>query len=1496
MQWKQRHCGQLSFLRHNPMRSVSPPIIAGAPSVVKPTIFDIGIFSDEVMAMATNFVTLGELWSSHVEMEEEDEAIFSRIKVLIENHLPDGWRDWKVIDWKKEDLFGKKIDHKVLNKIRFALPTLELVKAFYPEATSVGEKTYRNIKLRLLDWNLCRALIMSPRQVACQLRGSMAQAELFNKAVEPLKHTMRSRELTSEALSTDGESNYTSRSKRRRCQSSSSDDEYPVRTEKPMKRRRRVLSSSSEEDVNETRLRRVESMVENLYHLVSGNKENDGSVMNSTWQAPTPTGEELYDADSIGTCGSVNDLDTFSPVTREIEHTVPRADPVIETQGMKCQRFGEETWNKIRYVDAQKKLHASPVFSTLKVNSSLYNNGHASPMTDMLSKSDLAFGTISHGLLKQRRIIHEALKEAGNKHPEAADTLKKVFAANSEYKTISDDLLQFVCGKRAEIIESRRKLYEPKSSYYRSIVNEIPPSGTHLWDEEQLKDVVKMHGVTKIAPVRWQSNLGKVALRQKVPQGTSHEKYLRQGSFKKMKKAEFKHSRKPGAKSHTKLARRTTRQICLCLEKYGSLTIDSQYPERLRDPFLNKATNNSTIPTDTKQIRDTSIHTNGSRNTKPHKSKGGSKTANKNRFLIKDVFDAEIGGLVETSVQSKKIEQLHHAQEVPPYEPSQTAIISPGKRLYGKSRPFSSIFPFANKAKALALSGTLLPAKHLRYDSTTIWPKLRSTGVCKSYELGGELLEETKHSSNGLFGRFFDRKPESRRTKARGIHPDRYSHKAGFLHQPGEVRNKTYTEIGISRYYVEHHKKSKEFTGGQNPPSANINPSWNQEQDLELEAGKGTARENGICLVCYPIGSTTLQKDTKSSQSDVRKPTKETVQYRPGRIARAKMVGEKLKRVIHNLHERTGSSYNNRCLKHGLGSPSRRHFEERKLDRAAGKVAYQQKRNVRGLLSAKKPPRSIGKQNTVNSDGQQDGGFLLEKSRRNQVGHAFGIDQEDPGAGTSIQYVSENRTYSRKLQYCDRPPIQRKGSARLALIKDSSEEDLRKVGNPLHRPICDSRISRRYKICNAIPMQGGRIRQRIYKNVGVQASVDIPSSTPNTKSSPTPQLLSGSFHNDSPQVGKGVLAAPAEETCHRPPVHHSESEGSPGRSSNQPASSKGNGFTPGGMEDTGWSDIANHWSKDERRILETSWRKSTLKTYAVAWKSWQSWAKKRRVSVKNPNPTQVAQYLCFLHNTRKLALRTILLHKSTIATFSNPLHSEGVSSSPTVKQVIRGIANANPPATRPKIWNIDKLLSWINDNHPDTNSIFQVARHLSLLLLLSSGRRVHDLTLLRIDSGFFEQTEEYIIFWPQHGSKTDKHNYVQSGWKLLKNRECIWDLVHWTTIYLEISEKRRNLYCRPIPQLFVTTRGKIGPASRSVIAGWVRTALKSAGIEGGAGSTRSAVATSRFNDNMPLDEVLQKGNWQGSSNFFKHYYKNIDKDLVPDNSNRRLISDKFVPI
>ncbi|CAH2020335.1 unnamed protein product, partial [Acanthoscelides obtectus] len=168
-----------------------------------------------------------------------------------------------------------------------------------------------------------------------------------------------------------------------------------------------------------------------------------------------------------------------------------------------------------------------------------------------------------------------------------------------------------------------------------------------------------------------------------------------------------------------------------------------------------------------------------------------------------------------------------------------------------------------------------------------------------------------------------------------------------------------------------------------------------------------------------------------------------------------------------------------------------------------------------------------------------------------------------------------------------------------------------------------------------------------------------------------------------------------------------------------------------------------------------------------------------------------------------------------------------------------------------------------------------VSRHFAILLRLSPGRRVHDLTLLRIDEGYFEQSEEQVIFWPQYGSKTDGPSNRQSGWKLKRNADSLWDVVTCLANYRQVSGVRRSSNNSFISTLFVTTRGRTGPTSRSVIAGRVRTALLAAGIENAAGGARSAVATSRLNESLPLDEVLKKGNWRGSSNHFKHYYKEV---------------------
>lgn len=208
--------------------------------------------------------------------------------------------------------------------------------------------------------------------------------------------------------------------------------------------------------------------------------------------------------------------------------------------------------------------------------------------------------------------------------------------------------------------------------------------------------------------------------------------------------------------------------------------------------------------------------------------------------------------------------------------------------------------------------------------------------------------------------------------------------------------------------------------------------------------------------------------------------------------------------------------------------------------------------------------------------------------------------------------------------------------------------------------------------------------------------------------------------------------------------------------------------------------------------------------------------------------------------------------------------------------MLKAIDMAAPRLRRNTIWDVQSLIVWMRNEIVGEKSIFQVSRRLALILLLASGRRVHDLTLLRIDDDNMVLTKDFVCFWPEFGSKTDRASHRQSGWKLLRHKEKVMDPVFWSSKLLEVSQARRNGE-RGSRNLFLTSRGVAGPASRTVIAGWVRSALKSAGIDFSAGSMRSAVASKRWSDGVPLDDILKCGNWRGKNNVFKHYFKQVER-------------------
>ncbi|CAH0721711.1 unnamed protein product, partial [Brenthis ino] len=207
------------------------------------------------------------------------------------------------------------------------------------------------------------------------------------------------------------------------------------------------------------------------------------------------------------------------------------------------------------------------------------------------------------------------------------------------------------------------------------------------------------------------------------------------------------------------------------------------------------------------------------------------------------------------------------------------------------------------------------------------------------------------------------------------------------------------------------------------------------------------------------------------------------------------------------------------------------------------------------------------------------------------------------------------------------------------------------------------------------------------------------------------------------------------------------------------------------------------------------------------------------------------------------------------------------------------VSSANPEGPRNKEDSVKVVREEQLLSKGTSNSLFDKSRRIALILLLASGRRLHDLTLLEVSKDKFIETENNITFWPRFGSKTDSGTYRQSGWFLTKHQDHrICPVTHVKDL-VKASEVRRrmgkNLQC-----LFITVTGQVKPASRTVISGWLRSVIKQAKIDESPGSIRSAVASRGWLDNRPIQEILERGNWKCVETFKKFYCREVDRSFT----------------
>lgn len=469
---------------------------------------------------------------------------------------------------------------------------------------------------------------------------------------------------------------------------------------------------------------------------------------------------------------------------------------------------------------------------------------------------------------------------------------------------------------------------------------------------------------------------------------------------------------------------------------------------------------------------------------------------------------------------------------------------------------------------------------------------------------------------------------------------------------------------------------------------------------------------------------------------------------------------------------------------------------------------------------------------------------------------------------------SHSTVHSRAVQCRGRQSVPTQTTGRMVTIAGSSSAGIQTFRRTRDRFV---RLEERTRACALrlarLQRLERRISRRIQQSVVLQPSVGVPAAALDATSTIASEQRERSLSDSGPTLAQGILASGSKGESSSCTLHNNQSTQLLVRYADATASTPGRPGTSGSVVSEGWSPQLTGWSQDELQLLNSSWRPSTKKMYAGIWNKWHDWCSSQSFNHMNPSGAQLAKYLAFLHLQQKLSYKTILVYKSAIATLVCS-QSETLSNDPIVRRILKAIS-LETVESKPKtqIWDPRAVIEWLNCNPPSVFSLFEVSRRTALILLLASSRRVHDLTLLRIDAEHFQDNGDNIILHPVFGSKTDNYVHRQSSWKFSETSEKDVCPVWWLRKLTEVSLSRRQDTDRK--ELFISTLGKVRPASRTVIGGWVKTLLKEAGIEATPGSTRSAAASLNWLENHNIDEIMAKGNWRVPNTFAKFYCAEI---------------------
>lgn len=912
----------------------------------------------------------------------------------------------------------------------------------------------------------------------------------------------------------------------------------------------------------------------------------------------------------------------------------------------------------------------------------------------------------------------------------------------------------------------------------------------------------------------------------------------------------------------------------------------------ITNSLFQKASLSETFESDYGKIRHPTLTCNDSDNSRPLKSRHHTTSDRKNpEFHFQALSAEEEQWNYATDFRPSRAEQIRKNETFSPYFTLGCSGIPPTRRLDDKAGHFPGLLPRANGQIPQSISEDQFSRGIVRNDLSPFRPFIGTTHFRICNMLGRGDLACEGMSSASLPRRLPSGPPGPFQVMSSGCGSREALGKSGLDSKLSKVNPDTDSRLRIPwdplgylhQYYGFARRQGKQpqhvprsvFSDEADKTPATTKSPWS----TELRQLRDSTRE----ITLPPLTAIPTSIRQKTTPAD-------TAHSGTG-PPRDYLVAQEHRAIHPNSHTTSQPFHGVGRLGSRLGCPDRRRSDSRDMVKTTETVAQQQKRAIRGNCSSKKKSKRIKKHTRSHPVRQPDADIVYQERRRDEVDCTSRPHISTTRSDGQVQNNSFGLLPPGEVQHNSRQTISGETTSRMASLTTSDCGSISKVGPSRDRSLCLPRDSCSSQLrINRLQRSISELHRCLQQTMEIPIGVGVSSSQHDTQSPDAPEPSERHLSNSSPRMAPSLLASRFKISVSRSPTRDPKSFGVPDRHDDFTTTPTGAIAELESLENWGWGEELKQWSVQEKDLLKRSWRKSTLSTYLPALKRWVIWCSASNVNPRNPQSSDLAKFLIHLFLTEKLSYSTILVHKSAILTYCGPTVEQNTLSNFIVKHALKAISTARPKVAKPIFtWNPITVINWLSSN-PPKDSLFDLSRRTATVLLLATGRRVHDLTLLRVSDDSYFDNGHNIFLIPSFGSKTDSHTHRQSAWMLSKHDNENICPVKLVRTYIDRISARRS-ESNNDNSLFITVCGTAKAASRTVIGNWVRSVLHDSGIDATPGSCRSAVASLRWLEDQPIEDILSKGNWKSSNTFFNHYCRMID---LPKN-NRDSFFNTFTP-